>query len=67
MPNHTTLSTANYRVELAPHLDAWMQGDRYGVVQREYRNRRGQNVCLVLMDRSNKLRRVLADDVTVLS
>lgn len=28
MPNHTTISTAEYRVETAPHYDLWMRGAR---------------------------------------
>ncbi|MGE5612702.1 MAG: hypothetical protein ACM3UO_00305 [Bacillota bacterium] len=39
------------RVEVAPHLDRWMRGDRFGVV--EHINRRG--AVFVKMDRSGDL------------
>lgn len=67
MPNHTTISTAQYRVEIAPHFDLWMRGDRYGMVQREYKNHKGVNTVIVLMDKTNRLFRCPACDVTVLT
>lgn len=67
MPNNTTVSTARYRVEIAPHYDLWMRGARYGEVIREYKSRKtGRNIVLVKMDHPQvrKPIRVLAEDVT---
>lgn len=70
MPNHTTISTATYRIQVSTSSDLWMKGDRYGTVQREYWSHRGGpekvRMVLVLMDKSNKLFRLRAEDVTVL-
>lgn len=69
MSNHTTVSTAEYRVEIAPHYDLWMQGARFGTVIREYKSRKnGRNVVLVQMDHPQVKRpvRIYADDVTVI-
>lgn len=68
MPNHTTISTANYRVEIHPGYDLWMRGARTGVVVREYKSKSGQNMVAVKMDHPQvkKLFRCLADDVKVL-
>jgi hypothetical protein len=67
--NHTTISTAKYRVEIAPHYDLWMRGARFGTVIREYRSpRTGKNMVAVKMDHPQvrKLVRLPADDVTAL-
>lgn len=44
------------RVQLSPALDAWMFGDKYGVVVKV-----GRKVVHVHMDRSGKVRRVSPD------
>lgn len=44
------------RVELHPGMDAWMAGDRYGVVVKTTRTR-----VHVKMDRSGRILRVPAD------
>lgn len=69
MPNHTTISTAQYRVELSPALDLWMRGARFGTVQREYANKHGKRVCVVKMDHPQVKRpvRILSDYLTVIS
>lgn len=46
------------RVEIPPHTDAWMRGDRYGEVVQVS----GDNVK-VLMDKSGKTLRFKADEV----
>jgi hypothetical protein len=46
------------RVELAPHTDAWMSGDRYGVVVGV-----GHKRLHVHMDRSKAVRNVAPADV----
>ena len=68
MPNSTTISTAEYRVEIAPHYDLWMRGARYGTVLREYRGKSGRNIVVVKMDHPQvrKPIRIFADDVTPL-
>lgn len=53
---------ASVRVEIAPHLDAWMAGDRFGTI--EYLT---PGVVHVHMDRSGKHRRIALSNVTVLS
>jgi hypothetical protein len=56
--------TSNYnegeRVELAPHLDAWTQGDRYATVLDD----NGQHV-LVLMEKSGRQFRMLPNMLTL--
>ena len=47
------------RVELAPHLDAWMAGDRYGNVESK-----GRRYIHVRMDKSGKLRKVSPENLT---
>jgi uncharacterized protein (DUF736 family) len=69
MPNSTTISTANYRVEIHPGFDLWMRGARFGVVVREYKSSKtGKNMVAVKMDHPQvrQLFRCSADDVTVL-
>jgi hypothetical protein len=46
------------RVEIAPHLDAWMMGDRYGTIERVTAAH-----VFVRMDRSGKVRRIRRTDV----
>ena len=46
------------RIEIHPRLDAWMAGDRFGVVVKVTRTR-----LHVLMDRSGRTRRILPTDV----
>lgn len=53
---------ATVRVELAPHLDAWMAGDRYGTIERVT-----PGTVHVRMDRSGKVRRIALSNLTVLS
>lgn len=48
------------RVELAPHLDAWMAGDRFGNVVKVTDKR-----IHVRMDRSGRMRMLGHDDVTL--
>lgn len=50
------------RVELAPHLDAWMAGDRYGVVVKV-----GRKYHYVKMDRSGRTLCVLPSALTLLA
>jgi hypothetical protein len=47
------------RVELAPHLDRWMMGDRFGVVVRT-----NGNIVTVLLDRSKRRMKFHRDDLT---
>lgn len=49
------------RVELAPWLDAWAQGDRYGEIQRL-----GRDWAHVRMDRSGAVRRVPRNGFTLI-
>lgn len=58
MPIYTT----GARVELHPATDAWMQGDRYGVVV-AVACRRGRVVYSVLCDRSGRVRRVVQGNI----
>ena len=44
------------RVELHPGMDAWMQGDRYGVIVRV-----GRKFYHVKMDRSGRTLRITGD------
>ncbi len=53
---------ATVRVELAPHLAAWMAGDRYGVALWA----RGTGRVVVRMDRSRRYLQVHAASLTVL-
>jgi hypothetical protein len=46
----TKLNKTN-RVEMAPHTDEWMQGDRYG----DIRARRNNGEVLVRLDKSRRL------------
>jgi hypothetical protein len=69
MPNHSTISTAKYRVEISPHFDLWMRGARFGTVVREYKSpKTGERMVAVKMDHPQVRRffRCLADDVKVL-
>jgi uncharacterized protein (DUF736 family) len=69
MPNHTTISTAQYRVEIAPHYDLWMRGAQYGTAVREYYSQKlGRNMVAVRMDHPQikKLFRCAADEVKVI-
>jgi hypothetical protein len=47
------------RVEIAPHLDLWMRGDRYGTVVR-----RGKHVTHVRLDKSGRTLPCLHTEVT---
>ena len=47
------------RVQLAPHTDAWMMGDRYGTVKTS-----GRVWIMVDMDRSGRTRKVLPVNLT---
>lgn len=69
MPNSTTISTANYRVEIHPGFDLWMRGARFGTVVREYVSpKNGKRMVAVRMDHPQvrKLFRCPADDVTTI-
>jgi hypothetical protein len=68
MPNATTISTAQYRVEIHPGTDLWMRGARTGTVIREYRGKNSKNMVAVRMDHPQvkRLVRCLADDVKIL-
>lgn len=69
MANSTTISTAQYRVEIHPGFDLWMRGARYGTVVREYISpKSGKRTVAVKMDHPQvrKLFRCLAEDVTPL-
>lgn len=49
------------RVELHPATDAWMQGDRYGTVERITRD---QEKVVVLMDKSGRTLRFVPEMLT---
>lgn len=69
MTNATTISTANYRIEIHPGYDLWMRGARFGTVVREYVwPKTGRRMVAVRMDHPQvkKLFRCPADDVTVM-
>lgn len=69
MPNHSTLSTANYRVEIHPGFDLWMRGARTGTVVREYISpKTGARMVAVKMDHPQvkRLFRCKSEDVTCL-
>jgi hypothetical protein len=48
------------RVQTHPATDAWMQGDRYGTIEHIFRNGK----IAVRMDRSDRLRPFVADNLT---
>lgn len=48
------------RVELSPATDAWMSGDRFGVVVKV-----GRKVVHVKMDRSRRVRKLLPQYVEI--
>ncbi len=50
----------NNRVEMAPHTDEWMQGDRYGSIQA----RRVSDEILVRLDKSKRLIWVKPEHIT---
>lgn len=62
LTNQTDLLLAGFspddRVELAPHTDAWMSGDRFGTVTKV-----GRFYIYVRMDRSKLLRRLTSDKI----
>jgi hypothetical protein len=52
------------RVQIPAHTDAWMSGDRYGVVVRSVKRASdGEYVVHVRMDVSGKTRRFIAPDL----
>jgi hypothetical protein len=51
--------TVGRRVQLAPHLDAWMRGDRYGTVVRVT-----AAGLVVELDRSRRRITLTGDDIT---
>jgi len=51
------------RVQMPAHTDAWMKGDRYGVVVGS-KLQRGVLIYSVLLDKSGKTVKVVADDCT---
>lgn len=55
------MQAAEQRVELHPATDAWMRGDRYGIVVKT-----GRKYVHVRMDRSGRVLRVPADRLTFL-
>lgn len=66
MPNHSTISTAQYRVQISPHFDLWMRGAKYGTVVREYVSpKTGERMVAVQMDHPQvrKLFRCKSSDV----
>ena len=65
---HHARKVSPFRVQIPAYTDRWMMGDRYGAVQaeREYSKRGTSNTqWQVLLDKSNKLVWVRADDCTV--
>lgn len=53
------------RVQIAPHLDRWMKGDRYGTVVRITRRGPGKdNLITVKMDKSGQTVRYAASLVS---
>lgn len=50
------------RVQLSPHLDEWIMGDRYGVITRFASTGSGQ-VAFVKLDKSRRTLRLPAEDV----
>jgi hypothetical protein len=64
------LPAVGTHVELAPHLDAWMRGDRYGaVVGYGYtRTNFGQRrIVRVKLDRSGRTAHILPGDLTAIA
>lgn len=63
MTNQGNLFLSQYgvgdRVELAPHTDAWLAGDRYGEVIKI-----GRFYLHIKMDRSGKVRRMVPENMT---
>lgn len=51
------------RVQMPVHTDAWMKGDRYGTVIGSKRQR-SVLIYSVLLDKSGKTVKVVADDCT---
>jgi hypothetical protein len=68
MSNHTPIGLhIGQRVQLAPHLDAWMMGDRYGEIVTLPVRRTPHNRVGVKMDRSGRVRKVRPDNLTPVS
>ena len=63
MTNQTNILLDGFRigdrVELAPHLDAWMAGDRYGEIEKG-----GLFFLHVRMDKIKKLLKVVPENLT---
>jgi hypothetical protein len=62
-PKGTTMlktdpSLIGARIELSPATDAWMRGDRYGVIVKA-----GRKYLHVLMDRSGRMLRIAPEYV----
>lgn len=65
--SRTAVPAIGDRVALAPHLDAWMTGDRYGVVvSTGYCIASGVSTARVRLDRSNTVRVFARADITAL-
>lgn len=66
MPNDQLIGK---RVQLSPHLDRWMMGDRYGTVVSRVKKAPtpdGQLIYRVQLDRSGKTIKVYGEDITVI-
>jgi hypothetical protein len=55
-----------YRIELSPATDEWMMGDRYATVLSNTFDNRGRPILRVQLDKSNRIIKVYAHDVTFL-
>jgi hypothetical protein len=53
------------RIQLAPHLDDWMRGDRFGDVEGVTITRKGAVTLHVKLDKSGKNRRLKLDQFSV--
>lgn len=64
MTHNSQEPISHVRVELHPATDAWMQGDRFGTVERTYKSRKGDFLIhVVRMDVSGKLRKVSDNNI----
>jgi len=50
------------RVQIPAYTDRWMRGDRFGTIVKRSRDKGGSLVLHVLLDKSGKIIKVIADD-----
>ena len=53
------------RVQIPPHTDEWMMGDRYGTVSKVVENSTGVQIAHVVMDKSGRTLRFRMDRLEV--